>query len=238
MSMRAGSSSDRRPEAAFHISEWAYEIGIRGAYVCVDGGGPICCRTEALASHFQRAIRSAGERFAGRDAANDDVLRGFRLLHKAVGADRKMISSPENLIKIVQKRGTLPSIHPLVDLYNLVSLETQVALGAHDLARTPSPITLRQATGAEPFWPLGASEPVRVPVGEYAYIDGSSEIICRLEARQVEKTKVTAATTAAFVIIQASAVAGWDCISRALDIFTDLCREYLAARVDIVSLVK
>jgi DNA/RNA-binding domain of Phe-tRNA-synthetase-like protein len=236
--MRAGSSSDRRPEAEFHISEWAYEIGIRGAYVCVDGGGPIYARTEALAAHFERTIRSAGERFAGRDAANDDVLRGFRLLHKAVGADRKMISSPENLIRLVQKRGTLPSIHPLVDLYNLVSLETQVALGAHDLARTPLPITLRQTTGAEPFWPLGANEAVRVPAGEYAYIDDTSEIICRLEARQVEKTKVTARTTAAFVIIQGSAVAGWDSISRALDMFIDLCREYLAARVDIVSLVK
>jgi DNA/RNA-binding domain of Phe-tRNA-synthetase-like protein len=236
--MRAGSSSDRRPEAEFHISEWAYEIGIRGAYVRVDGGGPICARTGALAARFERAIRSASERFASRDAANNDVLRGFRLLHRAVGADRKMISSPENLIRIVQKRGTLPSIHPLVDLYNLVSLETQVALGAHDLARTPFPITLRQTTGAEPFWPLGASEPVRVPAGEYAYIDGTSEIICRLEARQVEKTKVTTGTMAAFVIIQGSAIAGWDCISRALDMFIDLCREYLAARVDIVALVK
>ena len=222
----------------FRISDWAYRLGIRGAYACVHGMAPETVRTEALAAHFDRTIRSTVERFADADLAQNDVLRGFRQLHAAVHADRKLISSPENLIRLARKRAALPRIHPLVDIYNLVSLETQLALGAHDLARTPSPIELRETRGTEAFWPLGADQPMRVPAGEYAYIDAEAEVICRLEARQVEKTKITAETTAAFVIIQGNLLAGSERISQALAQFSELCQRYLMAQVDIVSIVQ
>jgi DNA/RNA-binding domain of Phe-tRNA-synthetase-like protein len=222
----------------FRISDWAYRLGIRGAYACVHGMVPETVRTVALAAHFDRTIRATIERFADVDLAQDDVLRGFRQLHALVHADRKIIASPENLIRLVQKRGQLPRIHPLVDIYNLVSLETQLALGAHDLARTLSPIELRETTGAEAFWPLGAGQPVRVPAGEYAYIDAEGEVICRLEARQVEKTKITVETTTAFVIIQGNAFAGSERISQALAQFSELSGDYLKAQVDVIAIVQ
>ncbi len=222
----------------FRISDWAYGLGIRGAYACVDGLQQASVRTDALAARFVDAVQRARERYADVNPAEHDVLRGFRELHATVRADRKMISSPENLIRLVQKRGSLPRIHPLVDVYNLVSLETQFALGAHDLARTVSPIELRQTTGAEAFHPLGAAEAGRAPAGEYAYIDGTSDVICRLEARQVEKTKITADTRAAFIIIQGNARTGPERIAQALDLFAGCCRDYLAVRVEVVAVVR
>ncbi|WP_396133041.1 phenylalanine--tRNA ligase beta subunit-related protein [Faecalibacillus faecis] len=34
-------------------------------------------------------------------------------------------------------------MNPLVDLYNLISMDTKLALGAHDLDKTEGNITLR-----------------------------------------------------------------------------------------------
>ena len=78
-----------------------------------------------------------------------------------------------------------------VDIYNLISMETGICLGAHDLKGVNGNITLRFTTGTEKFLPLGQTEPKEVKANEYSYIDDRNEILCRLEIRQVEKTKVT-----------------------------------------------
>ena len=86
----------------FQISDWAYDLGIRGAYACVEGLQPGAFRSDALALHFDKTVQEARERLADVNPAEHDVLRGFRELHVAVRADRKMISSSENLIRMLR----------------------------------------------------------------------------------------------------------------------------------------
>ncbi|EKD78233.1 MAG: hypothetical protein ACD_41C00385G0003 [uncultured bacterium] len=134
---------------------------------------------------------------------NDPMLQGFRDLHTAVGkSNRRFVSSPENLLQTLLRTSTLPSINLLVDIYNLVSVQTHLALGAHDISQIAGHVALRLTNGTERYQALGKSQPEPVPAGEYAYIDDSNEIICRLECRQVEKTKITSETTGAFFIVQ------------------------------------
>ena len=38
--------------------------------------------------------------------------------------------------------------------------------------------------------PIGQTEPIPVAAHEYCYCDDANEVLCRLEIRQVEKTKV------------------------------------------------
>jgi DNA/RNA-binding domain of Phe-tRNA-synthetase-like protein len=63
-------------------------------------------------------------------------------------------------------------------------------------------IQLRLTTGGERFHPLGAVEPKAVHEGEYAYVDDSNDILCRLDVRQAEKTKITMDTRECFYIVQ------------------------------------
>lgn len=132
----------------------------------------------------------------------DLILQGFRDLHTKVGrSNRDFPASPEVLLKSLLERDRFPRINSIVDIYNLVSVKTRLALGAHDINFIKGNITLRLTQGNENFLPLGATKSVSIPAGEYAYIDDEN-IICRLEVLQAETTKITLDTTDVFLIIQ------------------------------------
>jgi len=139
----------------------------------------------------------------GDEPHDPKILEGFRALHEAVHrSNRRYVSSPENLWNHFNADGRLPSINPVVDIYNLVSLESLLALGAHDVDRIEGDVRLGITSGGEHYHPLGAPGPKQVGAGEYAYIDGGNDIICRMEVRQVEKTKISSSTTNCFYIVQ------------------------------------
>lgn len=138
--------------------------------------------------------------------ASDPTLLGFRQLHDAIGrSSRKNVASPESLLKLVLKTGSLPQVNLLVDIYNLMSIETRLSLGAHDLTAINGNVQLRSTDGTENFWPMGSDKPKVVSSGEYAYIDDSGDVLCRLEVRQGDKTKIDLNTTACFYIVQGNA---------------------------------
>ena len=93
----------------------------------------------------------------------------------------------------------------LVDIYNLVSLKTGLALEAHDIDKVQGNITLRLTKGDETFIPLGKTEPIAIFPGEYGYVDDGNNVVCRLEVLQVEPTKVVAESKDIFLIIEGNA---------------------------------
>jgi DNA/RNA-binding domain of Phe-tRNA-synthetase-like protein len=133
----------------------------------------------------------------------DPILQGFRQLHEAVRcSNKKYVSSPETLLRGLFQTGRFPHINLLVDIYNLISVKTRLSLGAHDVAAVCGNIHLRLTTGEEHFWPLGSEVPKPVGRGEYAYVDDENNILCRLEVRQADRTKIRLDTTDCFCIVQ------------------------------------
>ena len=65
---------------------------------------------------------------------------------------------------------------------------------------------LRLFQGGERFIPLGSAEEEEVAAGEFGYVDALDRVICRLDARQAEFSKVTAATTNVLLIIEATTI--------------------------------
>ena len=133
----------------------------------------------------------------------NQVIQGFYELHKEVGIPkRKNLPASENLLKNLLKKQEFHKINPLVDLYNLISMDTKLALGAHDLDKTEGNISLRLTQGNENYIPLGSEEAKEVKAGIYSYIDDANDIICFSEIRQVDKTKVTEESKDVFFIVQ------------------------------------
>jgi DNA/RNA-binding domain of Phe-tRNA-synthetase-like protein len=182
----------------------APEVAALGVDVAILAMGGLRNRrsTPAFDAVFAAATAAIAAGANVEDLPGDPILRGFRDLHDAIKrSNTRFVAAPENLLRLLLQRGAAPRVNLLVDIYNLVSIRTRLALGAHDLANLEGDVELRLARGGEKFHPLGIAEPTTVGPGEYGYFD-AAEVICRLEVRQAEKTKVTEETTEAFFIVQ------------------------------------
>ena len=182
-----------------------------------------------------KVIEDLKSKYSKETIKTDPVLEGFRTLHtKVERSNRKYVSSPENLIAMLTKRGSIPSINLLVDIYNLVSIETRLAFGAHDINKIEGNVTLRLTKGDEKFLGLGQSEQKNINAGEYGYIDDSNEIICRLEYRQCEKTKVGLEVQDVFFIIQGNEFTSDEYIENATKKLIDLVKQYCGGNETIL----
>ena len=163
--------------------------------------------------------------------SNDPMIRHYRALHTALDLPAAPPTpAPESLFGVLFKHGALRSINRVVDIYNHVSLKYRISIGAHDRAALRGTLRLALVSGDERFLPLGGKRTQPVARGEYAYLDGAGEVVCRLECRQAEHTRVTPGTRAAVFIVQgfrASWALSVDTIAR--ELFT-LLERYAGAQ--------
>ena len=119
----------------------------------------------------------------------DPVLEGYRNLRTKLGLSRSKYNClSEALLKFLLKNGNLPQVSLLVDIYNLLSVKTHISIGAHELGMIEQRMDFKITNRNELFIPMGSDEPIKIEAGEYAYINGSNEVLCRLDHRQCHKT--------------------------------------------------
>ncbi len=171
-----------------------------------------------LRAEIGREVRAVRDRFATpAEVRSGAEVAAFQALHRRVGVNpRKESSSVERLLLLALKRGELPAINSLVDAYNLVSLRTRCSLGAHDLDAITLPVGLRLLTGRESFTPLGETTPVAVVPGEYGYVDAADRLLCRLDVRQADFSKVTQRTRNVLLIVEGTAEHAPDVLRQAM----------------------
>jgi DNA/RNA-binding domain of Phe-tRNA-synthetase-like protein len=173
------------------------------------------------------AIQNISAGLTPEQIKSDAILRGFKQLHERIAhANRETVAAPETLLNILLKTGKIPRINLLVDIYNLISIETRLALGAHDLKQISGNVQMRLMNGAENFWPIGSDGPKKVRPGDYAYIDDDNDILCWLEVRQVEKTKVTTDTHDCFYIIQGNTATAVEYLENAAKRLINLTKKF------------
>ena len=118
--------------------------------------------------------------------------------------------SLERLIKRVLAGGSLPEIDALVDLYNLVSLESGLCLGCDDLDRTTGNLAYRFARLADSFLDMGADageDPNDPPKpGEVVYADDAHVLCRRWNWRQDARSVTSLATRRAVLAAQSNGV--------------------------------
>ncbi|MCH2131114.1 MAG: hypothetical protein MK179_18380 [Pirellulaceae bacterium] len=204
------------------VSSEAAQLGLQATFLVVD-------RLQNQPTHaaFGDFEASLCERlipiYSSEFVATDKIVQGFRELHRAVGCSpKKFPCSIEGLIKFVRKRRALPRINLVVDCYNAVSYETRLTLGAHDLDKVAGNISLSVANGDEIFVPLGSDQLEPIKAGEYCYVDEEDDVLCRLDYRQCDKSKLTLTTRRCLFIVQGHAQTSMGMLDSARDRLMEL----------------
>ena len=157
----------------------------------------------------------------------DPQILGYRKLHEMFDVtETAMIPSPESIFRILFTRKTLRSISLIVDIYNYISLKFRISVGAHDMKKLSRSVQLGVTRHDDRFLPLGSNRSQSVPVGEYAYRDGDGEILCRLECRQSDRTKIEPGSQEVLFIFQGHIATPTHVIPAAIEELKSLLGKY------------
>ncbi len=179
----------------FYVSSEVRALGIDAQAILVRNMR-IANRNSAL----ERLKKQLVDIVRSRNLQEDPILAGYREHYQRLGYSG-YVSPAENLMRTIIVNGRLPTINTAVDIYNLVAVESSLSLGAHDTAKIVGDPRLCVTAGTERYLPLNGKELVTLPAGEYACAD-DEKVLCRLDVKQCEETKVTKATSEFLVYVQ------------------------------------
>jgi DNA/RNA-binding domain of Phe-tRNA-synthetase-like protein len=139
-------------------------------------------------------------------------LAAWRDAFRSFGAKRYRCSAEA----LIARAGELPSINPLVDRYNAVSMRWAVPVGGEDLDGVVPPVRLIFASGEEPF----DGDSAHPRAGEVVWADEVGVTCRRWNWRQGVRTRLTDATTRAYFLFDALPVFSDASLAAAME---DLC---------------
>lgn len=135
---------------------------------------------------------------------NHPVIRGYTDMLQSVGRSiKKYMPTVPALIRNIQHRGSIPHINSVIDIYNVESLRSLLAIGGHDLAKVDGQIEFTVNKEAGVFLPISSTEK-HVAETDYVYRDPKG-IIAWLGVRDGENYKFDDGTKNAIFIIQGNA---------------------------------
>jgi DNA/RNA-binding domain of Phe-tRNA-synthetase-like protein len=168
-------------------------------------------RSLTLDQEIAAAENECRRRWGAMELSAIPEIAAWRAAYKGFGVRRTSYrSSAERLIKRVLAGEPLPRINALVDLYNMVSLETGLCLGCDDFDKTSGDLVFRYAKTGDSFVDMGA-EPSEDPNdppkdGEVVYADGRHVLCRRWNWRQDARTATSLATRRALLTVQSNGV--------------------------------
>ena len=168
-------------------------------------GMRILCVTGHLTNHEPKpevieALNTAQDKITPESLEHPN-LQAWREAYLQGGISMgKYPCSIQAMVKRISKGGRVPSINPLVDFYNSISIGNITPLSGMDLDQLDGPQQLRQTKEGEMFKGIGAEQPELVQPGEICYSDDSHIITRHFCWRQAAKGAITSETTR-FILI-------------------------------------
>jgi DNA/RNA-binding domain of Phe-tRNA-synthetase-like protein len=109
----------------------------------------------------------------------------------------------ESLLRRFRKEGSLPALHPLVDLCNAISLAFAIPVAVLDAEKITGPLEVRYATGHETYLTF-AGETEHPAPGEVIFADQAGQAHARRWTnRQSGLSAVRDSTAAALIVAEA-----------------------------------
>jgi DNA/RNA-binding domain of Phe-tRNA-synthetase-like protein len=110
--------------------------------------------SNALWAEMEDAARRMAAR--GLEPAAEPPIAALRGLYRSLGKEpSRYRGSPEALLRRARAGKELYRIHNVVDVVNLVSLETLLPIGLYDLARLRPPVVFRRGGAGETYDGIG-----------------------------------------------------------------------------------
>ena len=138
------------------------------------------------------------------EVAKHPVNQGYIDSISAVGrSTKKNPPTAVALIQNIKRRGSVPSINSIVDIYNVESLHSFLAIGGHDYDKIDEEICFTVSKKEDVFYPIMAPEKY-VAETDYVYKDKKG-IMAWIDVRDGENYKFDENTKNAIFIIQGNA---------------------------------
>ena len=138
------------------------------------------------------------------EAAKHPVNQGYIDSISAVGrSTKKNPPTAVALIQNIERRGSIPAINSIVDIYNVESLHSFLAIGGHDFDKIDEEICFTVSKKEDVFYPIMAPEKY-VAETDYVYKDKKG-IMAWIDVRDGENYKFDENTKNAIFIIQGNA---------------------------------
>ncbi len=188
---------------------------------------------EELKTKFREAEKNLKKEFAEFGAPTEHPnIKSWREAYKAFGADPGRYNpSNEALARQVLKGRDFWGIHPLVDIYNYVSIKYMIPVGGEDMDTLEGGLMLDFAEGDEEFIKLGGEENDPPEPGEIIYRDDRGVVCRRWNWREGERTKITKDTESAIMAIDVLPPTSDAELQEATDELAKLLKKYCAKEV-------
>lgn len=110
------------------------------------------CKDVAVDAHVAHFEATARARLSERTEGEFPEIQAWRRAFARMGLKPTQYrSASEALLRRFRKEGTLPKIHPLIDLCNGASLAYAIPVAVFDLARIAGDLEVRPAVGDETY---------------------------------------------------------------------------------------
>lgn len=147
-------------------------------------------------------------------------------------------SAVEALLRRLSKAGDVPTINPLVDIGNLVSIRHALPVAVFDLDQIQPPITVRFASGNEIFYGIGTGGHDSPAPGEVIFVDAHGAVCARRWCwRQSATSAAGPATSRAMIVIEGHHASAAEDVDAAARDLVELAERHLHATVGDVELV-
>ena len=149
---------------------------------------------------FKENLEKSKEKFKDVRIKEESLIIPYRDAFTKLGINpNKFMCSIEALMTRISKGKDIPSINPIVDLGNALSLKYELPIGVHDIDNfINEEIEIRTSTSNDIFIPF---EVEHLEDGEIIYASGDEVKTRRWTWRQGENSKVTEKSTNLFIPI-------------------------------------
>jgi len=136
-------------------------------------------------------------------------------------------SAAEALLRRLTKQGDIPSINPLVDLANMVSVRWRLPVAVFDQAAATGITSVRFADGREQFTDLGSDTPTSPDPGEVVFVDEVGLVSARRWCwRQSDQSAARPTTVEVLITVEGQHVDAEAEVAGATQDLLDLLAEY------------